>query len=332
VRILLRADGDATIGTGHVMRMLALADGAHDHEVRLLTAWLDPALEARVRKSGLRCDVRPSVPGSDEDVDVLLEEAARWPADWIVADGYAFSDAYREAIRGSGRRLAFMDDAGHRDRCLADLVVNASPTASREAYGNDAEVLLGPAFALIRRELLDARRDHGTPPRADRILVTMGGADPAGATEQVIDALSRIDDADLRVRIVVGPSNPRAGRLEGRRAIIGGAEIVVGADMGRELANAELAVAAAGITAFELAYFGVPAILIVAASNQADTARGMAALGAAIEHARPELRLEDLVGDLRRDAAVRASMSARGRAIVDGRGAERILAAMRAGG
>jgi UDP-2,4-diacetamido-2,4,6-trideoxy-beta-L-altropyranose hydrolase len=77
---------------------------------------------------------------------------------------------------------------------------------------------------------------------------------------------------------------------------------------------------------------GLPSLLIALADNQEPLARGLDAAGAAIDLGRAEaLDLEVLrheLLDLRDEGPRRKTMSERGRQLLDGRGAERVAAAL----
>ena len=67
----------------------------------------------------------------------------------------------------------------------------------------------GPGYATLRSEFLDL------PPkrireRAERVLITFGGTDPAGLAERCARLLSARAPR-RRVRVVPGPAPPRTG-------------------------------------------------------------------------------------------------------------------------
>jgi len=97
--------------------------------------------------------------------------------------------------------------------------------------------------------------------------------------------------------------------------------------------NADLAVSGGGQTTYELAATGTPAIGIRLAAGQALNLRGLSAAGCLREAGAPdevgfEARLVSRLSELADDRSVREEMSRRGRALVDGRGAERVTDAI----
>jgi UDP-2,4-diacetamido-2,4,6-trideoxy-beta-L-altropyranose hydrolase len=91
-------------------------------------------------------------------------------------------------------------------------------------------------------------------------------------------------------------------------------------------------VSGAGGTARELARVGTPQVAIVLAENQRPAGRELGEHGVAVDagwHADVTAdRLAATIDALARDPARRTELSRRGRELIDGRGALRVLAAM----
>jgi RimJ/RimL family protein N-acetyltransferase len=104
-------------------------------------------------------------------------------------------------------------------------------------------------------------------------------------------------------------------------------------DMAGLMASADLAVSAAGSTCWELAFMGVPMVVVSLAANQTPMADGLAAAGLALNLGWHEglsiQRINDALRRLIGDAQLRREMSNRGRECVDGRGADRVTRMLR---
>ncbi len=332
--LLIRADASPTIGTGHVMRSIALAEAWQDAGgvAQLASAELSPGLAARIAGSGVQShDLRgaqASEPGA------LATLAARLGARWVALDGYGFDAQWPSALHVRGLRVLVLDDFGTHGRHDADLILNQNlaPQIAWYAEGRTGRrLLLGPRYALLRREF---RRAAPRPPSvgsALRVLVTLGGADPDNVTELVLRALAHVPLA-LQIRVVIGAQNPHLPKLSA--AIAGlGAELVQSAnDMTVHMQWADLAIAGAGSTTWELACLGVPAVLLVLADNQLALASAVHRAGFAYSAGWASQltaeRLSSIVAELGGDAARRTSMAQLGAKIVDGRGALRVCQLM----
>ncbi|MCC6646710.1 MAG: UDP-2,4-diacetamido-2,4,6-trideoxy-beta-L-altropyranose hydrolase [Polyangiaceae bacterium] len=336
--LLLRADASAEAGTGHVMRMLALGQAwqARGGDVTLATC-APEALRARGSRMGARIVEVPAA--TEPAADRATLEAARG-ARAVALDGYAFGHELLAALRQAGARVLVVDDNGENERYASDLVLNQNLHARLAMYARRApwtQALLGPRYTLLRSEF----RGHVAPPRPapgarSRVLVSMGGADPVDATGATLRALAELsvdERASLELRALTGAANPRVEALQAL-AVGGLAEVLAPTDdIAPHLAWADVALAAAGSTLWELCALGVPALLVPIADNQVELAREVARRGAAI--ALPDARTSAdgrawlaAAASLARDDARRLAISSAARALVDGEGAARVAAAL----
>lgn len=345
--VLFRADATAAMGTGHVMRCLAVAEAVADlgGRARFACAALPEGLRARLLGASVDVLDLPGPPGGRDDLSTTAALAAA--SDAVMLDGYHFDEVYRAALARTGRRIAAFDDLGQAP-LHAGIVVNPSPAAAALPYGRIAPgalLLLGPAYVPLRREIRTARAASCMPlPSRRDLLVTFGGSDPPGLTVPVIERLApRLPDG-CRLVVAVGAANPRArdcaaAAHPGRVAVE-----IDSRDMGGLMAGAGLAVSAAGGTVGELAALGVPALLVVVAGNQQLSAASAGAGGwcrvidVDIGDARPagaatpaEAAAERIAGEalaLWAAPETRTAMAAAAAGLVDGKGAVRIARAV----
>lgn len=333
--LLIRADGGAEIGIGHVMRCLALAQGWQQRGGQALFAFAIsvPTLDWRLQSEGMDFVHCAAVPGSPEDAAFTVALARARGASWIVADGYHFGEAFQLHIKKAGLRLLVLDDYGHAVRYHADLILNQNPHAHEGIYQQRApytQLLFGPQFALLRREFLSWRYwQRKTRVKSRKVLITLGGADPENVTGRILEMLKPIDDLDIKV--VIGMSNPH---LENLKAMIADhqpsvALIVNATNMPQLMAWADMAIAAAGSTSWELAFMGLPSIALVLAENQTEIAAALQTHGCAVNlgwsHQVQEEQLQSELAWLVRDEMRRQKMSDAGRRWVDGNGVGRVI-------
>jgi spore coat polysaccharide biosynthesis predicted glycosyltransferase SpsG len=95
---------------------------------------------------------------------------------------------------------------------------------------------------------------------------------------------------------------------------------------------ADIAIAGAGITTYELCFMGVPTLLVTLAENQIGVARGMQEEGVCVDLGREQELDTDVMANRLRQLSgspeERLRMSSRGREVVDGRGGARVIEAM----
>lgn len=336
MHLLLRADSDASIGAGHVMRSLALARRwmAAGGSATFIGHIASDRIRERVSEAGVT--LRPLNPVLDQAQDLretlaALEALRGGMQPWAVVDGYAFGPGYHAAIRQRGFPLLVIDDLANLPGYHADIVLNQNLGAEELPYRADTDTrrLLGARFALLQPEFDRWRdRDAPTAPVARRILVTAGGADPHGATARILDALDRVDIEGLDITVVAGPASggvqsPNPGR---RHAVQVVSDV---RDMATLMATMDLAVTGGGSTCWELAFLGLPAIILELSENQQRSSRALAAAGA-VENAGPVQAIEPSalaarITELCMDADLRRAMGSAGRRLVDGKGGARVI-------
>jgi UDP-2,4-diacetamido-2,4,6-trideoxy-beta-L-altropyranose hydrolase len=340
--LLIRVDASINAGTGHVMRMLALAQAWRKAkgDVLFLCAEITSALEAKLEVEGFPLQKIGVTPGSRNDLEATVSAIDRHKDTGslyaVALDGYYFKADFQLGLRNTGSRLLVVDDFGHSDFYHADFILNQNISARAEIYGqrnSNARLLLGPKYALLRRAFLESRlTPRDIPNKATKLLVTMGGSDPDNVTQKVLDALL---GSALDVKVAVGGSNPHLPALrQAAQDVSRGAphvELVVGASNMMELmAWADMAIAAGGSTAWELACTGLPTLFVILAENQKESTCELERQGFGICLGEPsqldkhllQKELEALAGNHRR----RASFAERGRQMVDGLGANRVVA------
>lgn len=336
MKILIRTDGGTTTGTGHVMRCIALAEAARaeGHDVTFVTAPPNP-LEGRIRQTGSDLHPLSSSPGGAADARDTRAMADELSADWIVLDGYGFDGAYQKELGVGAARLLLVDDYGHGSPYAAHLILNQNSYAPGNARWYDdrpgrCQLLLGADYAMLRREFAAAERRTPTDAPARSLLVTLGGSDPDNVTGRVLEALDALPASGPDVTVALGSANPHAAAV--RKAVMG-KRIVIDAGMPALMEAADVAVSAAGTTAYELAYMGIPSLLLAIAGNQALVADDMRERGIALALGQDALTPVAMAAELKKllgDGRLRKRLSQKGRAFVDGKGAERVVRAMAA--
>jgi len=333
--LLVRADASEAIGIGHVMRCLALTKAwqGTGGQVYYLMAESIPVLEERLALEGVTIKKISAAPGSVSDAEQTVAEARRLSAAWVVADGYRFEADYIRKLKAVGPRVLFLDDDGRFDFYAADVVLNQNISANAAMYDRResfTRLLLGSEYVLLRPEFLVELRNREYPATARKVLVTMGGSDSENLTRKVLLALLRLE-TNIEVRIVTGSGNPWHEELQilaDRRA---GFQLESSpANMAPLMRWADIAISGAGSTCWELAYLGLPAIVIALSRDQREIASALAQNQVAVSlgwHANlTEERISDTLNGLLDDQERRRAMSERGLKLVDGRGAKRVVA------
>ena len=333
--LLLRADAGPGIGSGHVARLLALAEAWIDAGGRatLLTAAVSKPLA--VRAGALGVVIRPiSAPHPDpSDLAALTAAiAAEGVRPWVAVDGYIFDAAYLRAAGSAGARVLAVDDIPRLEEYPVTVLLNQNPGAEKGDYPlpADALPLLGPRWSLLRPDY--AQKGALRAPRADatKILVSFGGADPGDASGLAIKALKRLKRPYEAV-VVAGPDNPRGAELE-RAAAGASIRVEKAANMPALMADADLALLGGGVTMLEACVMGLPVLVATIAANQEPGALALSESGAVrllgTASALSDEELAAAFDALLSDSAARAALALAALAVADGRGAPRVAAVL----
>ncbi|HWA29560.1 MAG TPA: NTP transferase domain-containing protein [Rhizomicrobium sp.] len=326
---LIRCDGGGKFGYGHVKRMVALARALRDREgigaIFALNGTGD-ALEP-IRAAGFEA-ARIDTENDAQELAAIIK--ARKP-DLLLCD--LREGVGEEELSKLARDVAItaVIDDGNVRRLAADVAYYppVPQAALLDWTGSDCVARIGWEWALLGLTKAKLKqRPHGA---RLSLLVTMGGSDPRGLTLRAAQALAKLDPV-FRARFVIGPGMANGAQVA--RRIAGLAphfETIEGADdLTTEYAASDLALTAFGVSAYELAAYGVPALYICLNEDHALSASAFEHAGMGIS-----LGVENIIENtdiaratwaLLNDSARRREMHAAGLMTIDGDGAARIAA------
>jgi len=346
--LIIRADGNAKTGAGHLMRCLTIAEACPlNTEVQFFCG--DEASAELVRSRGFAVEVfaggfadpareladwRRHFPerGENRDKDHAPNDAQKVLT--ILVDSYEATDEYLRTLRTFGRVFLLDDLQNHA--FPVDGVINYNVFADEKRYhelypDSNITFCLGARYIPLRQQFLN--REYEIKPEAHRILITTGGGDADNIAGQIAARLLAVmPDAGTELHIVAGRFNPHYGELcrmaqeHPRVQIHHDVQ-----DMASLMCSCDLAITAGGSTVYELAALGVPFVCFSYAENQEllteYIGRESIADYAGAWHRDAEQTLENIAqqtGELAADAELRKQFSQREKTMVDGRGAERL--------
>ncbi|MEG3768074.1 UDP-2,4-diacetamido-2,4,6-trideoxy-beta-L-altropyranose hydrolase [Alteromonas sp. 14N.309.X.WAT.G.H12] len=269
--VLFRVNVSPTIGMGHLMRSLALAQAAESYDIpchfivdagsKALAVsrhdWVYPVVEcAQSRQS--------------DEADFIANYAQSINASVVVVDGYAIEPNAVALCRQQGTPVVVMDDGQLTQVRVADIIVNSTSSALDEEYQRlqpKAVLCTGAKYRLMRREF-----QVGTPPgfaQRHGIVLCLGGSDPKKLTIPLVRALDTVLD-NTPLRVVTGAAFKDTAALQ---QVIGESDLPIQhvhncQDMADVWRNAKLAISAAGGSQFELGVCETPSVLLMVAENQ----------------------------------------------------------------
>lgn len=361
-RVGIRCDAGATIGVGHLMRCLALAEELRDRRLEVVVlgdvGGLGWAREQLARR-GLTL-----LPGPDGPA-AMVRAARRLALDAVVIDSYDLAPRCSGALREAGVRVLAIvdgDDRGQDADVYLDQNLGAERRPDRSPAG--AVRLAGVRYVLLRDDVRRLRRqgpvetgrteaETETAPasetagrrgmaepvpqrsvaaeRPPQVLCFLGGTDAAGVVSVVAGEL-----VATRAPFLATVVTPRAGALDHLEPADGQVihRIPPTDDLPRLIAAADLVVTAAGGSVWELLHLGKAAALGWVAENQRPAyeevvSRGLAAgLGRLDAATRTDGPARACLRTLLTCARTRTELGRRGPALVDGEGRARVADAL----
>ena len=344
MRVLLGCDGGGTLGVGHVMRSLALAEAAvaAGHDVVVAGHFGGSFLLAQLAAAPV--EVLPlSVRMAEGDLQALLDLVGRLRPDVVHVDSYAASAQLAELVASSGAQalVSNMED-GTFGRRPAEVVIDPTLGAERSVRPQDGTtwLLRGSRYTPVRRRVIDAghagssdvtggvRRRHDAGQIARSVLVVMGGTDPVGLAPVAVELLARTGLA-LEVTVIAVDENARRARTAAAGSRLSLSVLAPVDDLAAMMSAQDLVISAAGTSVWELCCIGVPMALVWAVDNQREGYDRVVAAGAAIGLGGPgpgaDEHAVDLLTRALTDAGVRARLVSAGHRVVDGLGAWRVV-------
>lgn len=308
-------EGGPSIGMGHLMRCINIAHALETEEMPMhfLVNNERPVIE-RLNQEALFHIVYP----------ITGRHANRLTNGVVVIDTKRDVSAQVHTLKEEGRKVVLIDNSSTDE---ADAII--MPTPVYKGQGTQGKLLSGSSYLIIGENFRKERDfepiSHALPLR---VLITMGGSDPYNLTEMVLKALWTVDG--IEVTTVLGPAFRMTDSMEefirrsgGRFSFLFNVK-----DMAPVMRSAHVAFTAVGTTVYELAYMGVPSVLIGNYDSDAEDLAMLEGLGIAksLGHYR-EIDQHAISGAaemLRDDPAAWHEMSLKARGLTDGDGAARI--------
>lgn len=358
MQIAFRVDASATIGTGHVMRCLTLADALKQQGAnctfiaRHLPDYLQELIELKAHKSILigkhyqtePCDELSHAHflGTSQSQDAAQAQTvlAELQPDWLILDHYGIDQRWETALRPMTKKILVIDDLADRDH-HCDLLVDQNLYADMGFRYNDriptsAKTLLGVQYAMLRSEFNEARKNARVRKGAlRRLFIFFGGMDSANFTLAVLNSLAKLKLMRIDVDVVIGAEHPTRVAIQNICHEQEHACHIQTKDMAKLLLNADAAIGAGGSTSWERCCLGLPSLAFIVAPNQKALTLHADQLGllkaAQVDICDPEalsIEIEDFINaDTERQRMSSACLEA-----IDTKGAQRIIDQMNLAG
>lgn len=305
MNVVFRCDASITIGTGHVMRCLTLADalqavGAVCHFI--CRAHEGHLLEV-IRERGHQADALATVDNwAAAPTDCALAHAEWLGAtqaedaaacglllkaiqpDWIVVDHYALDAHWEKAVSQYCKYIMVIDDLADRQH-YCDVLLDQTFGRDKQDYmqrvPTHCQILCGTDYAILRPEFLKWREyslTHRKSGTIRQILINLGGVDKDNITLKILKSLQQANlPKRCQLTVVMGATAPWVDSvIEHADTMPWQTEVKTGvSNMAELMANSDLAIGAAGSTSWERCCLGLPTLMLVLADNQKQIAANL---------------------------------------------------------
>jgi len=326
MEILIFTEGGREQGLGHIVRCSAMceaiiAEGVEPH------IYVNTQDNLDVFFGGYRHEVKDWGNNYQDILDKLTG------CEVAIVDSYMAGMDFYEKLSTSVKAPVYIDDT-RRLEYPRGIIVNFSLYAT-ELYkdrGPEHYYMLGNRYIPLREDFVKAvQKIQKKRESLKRVFISFGGTDIRGFSARTLELLGRREYRGIEKRIMIGKCASLSRSIE--KYVDDNTEILYDPSpevIGEVMAASDMAITAAGMTLYELAYCGVPTIAVAIADNQLRGLKEFVRAGFIGDFLRWDDT--DIMGKLKSqiDSRVHGCSKLKeiaqiGRNIVDGKGSRRIV-------
>lgn len=260
--ILIRADANAVIATGHVMRCLSIADELQSMVSQEIAFCMTKGSnEAIVRERGYHVF---TLDGQWSELEKELEQLIKLIDDFavtlLIVDSYYVSTNYFKTL-SSKVKTVYIDDR-NKEKYACNYVVNYSLYASQmqyEKWYEKEQLLLGASYIPLRKQFSNQKQHVFSEPLKN-ILILSGGTDQYNFSKKLAEKLA-VRNANYHLTVITGGLNKNIDNLRELATRYKNVNVFCNVkDMAAHMSRADIAVSACGSTIYELCACGTPII------------------------------------------------------------------------
>ncbi len=277
MKIFIRADGGESIGLGHIMRTLVLANEFRriGNEVIYLCGNNNRFKSgiSRIKEDGFR--VISLNENNIEDGIIQIQQNIN--ADLLITDSYVVNEAYFDRLKPHFKITGYIDDV-NKCKMNVDFIINQNVNARNLNYSKttneDTKLFLGPNYCMLREEFREHCNDHIYIEEASDILLTLGGMDDKFNTLMILKEVTKLNK---NIHVVIGNAFKEELIIDLEDISSKNKNIILykNPEMSSVMSKCQLAISACGSTLYELCAMRIPTMGIILADNQKGTAECM---------------------------------------------------------
>lgn len=334
----IRTDANKTIGTGHVMRCLSIADEICSRGEKVVFIIADEYSSDMITVKGYDYICLYSAwDDLEQEIDKVIATIKKHPNSTLLIDTYYVTVNYLNSLKPYIKTV-YIDDL-NKFIYPVDILINYNIYADElgyeeryEAAGLSTQFVLGGNYAPLRKEFSNIKvRINETP---NNILISSGGTDNLNVVGNLLESISHKSwFLSKEFYVILGRFNVNKEKLEQIWGKYNNIHLLVNiTNMSEYMEKCDVAITAGGVTTYELCASGIPSIMYTLADNQLQIARKV-----------EQLKLFLYAGDIRydmkkcmhniieeleilfNDIEYRRDVSKKMQQIIDGNGCKRLI-------
>ena len=292
MKVLFRVDSSRVIGSGHLMRCLALANGIRNilnGDIIFVCKELNGNLNEIVIERGYKLIrlnknsegyVHRKYSKDDDnmaqkkDAYETIKKIGNSRYDWIITDNYFLDDNWKHYLKDNTKYFFDIDDLFKKTK-YSNLILNQAPKLVSESryqglIQKKSKLILGPKYALIDNNYIVYRKNSTSHNgKIKKILISYGGSDETDETVKAIKAINYINNDRLTINVVIGKAYLNINRL--KDIIVNKQNINIyhqARNMAELIIDADLALGGGGGSTWERMCLGLPSIVTTTSDDQ----------------------------------------------------------------
>lgn len=269
--ILFRADSSSTIGTGHIMRDLVLADQFKDDNIIFATQDLSGNINHKIAEKDYVIEILNS-----NNIEELIEIIKKHSIEMIVIDHYGIDHDYEKVLKEvTGVTVFVLDDTYEKHYCdiLLNHNISANPTKYMGLVPENCEIRCGVKYTLLRDEFKIIKKTPRDISGKDTltVFIAMGGADHTNRNIDILKVINKL--GNIKENVVTTRANKYLNELEAYTREHENVNVHIDTDKIASLMNeSDFAIVTPSVTVNEVLFMRLPFIAIQTADNQNDIA------------------------------------------------------------
>ena len=333
MNVLIRADGNERIGSGHIMRTKSIATQLKGLGAKVLYALADERGKRLINNEFQSVILSSNYECLDDEIDALSSVVKEQKIKLILLDSYFVTPKYFKELKKLAK-VAYIDDLdAFAYECEALISYGAFFDKNEyKARQNLAKKhFLGSEFAPLRAQFRNTQKNSKNTQKK-QVLLTTGNTDLLGIMPRLLEAfLSDESLKNLEFLAISGAFNEHENKLLALSAKHKNIKVLKNPEnMAQIMAEADFVLSAGGSTLYELASLAKAVICFSIAANQnnikswAEAGAMLYAGDAKADSHSVVARSVNLLKSLLNDENLAKTLGQKAHFFVDGKGAIRL--------